>query len=1585
MEDSNRKEVIQFGKGLYTDSSPQVQPKGTLRFALNCIDETEIGDMLFPSNMESNIEAGSFPTGYTPIGKVYIGNGEIVVFLIGPNGESEFGIYDDKGVYTTYINDGNLSSKLNFKVTHQIDAVYRLRRGCDRTIYWTDNINPIRQYILNKPEDYLVEGIFNADSLSLFKRWNSTPKFTKFSVLDTGNLKAGSYNFAIQYLDSDLNPTEWIITSDTINIYHSNLTQPYRDLQGSSNVKTEYQDWGESTGKSIQIELDNLDTDFNFYRIGIIEATAGTGMVSKVTASAPISTGVNKYIFTGNSETVITVEEIAQFSNVIETAQSIEQIENRLLLGNTKGKQINFCNLQEYASKIVSNYVVNTVVLDQIDEFKGENLTEAGSRDPLINHKKLGYMPGEIYSFGIVYYFKDGSVSPVYHIPGKPANDSGVSNMSTNNMLEDEYTDSSNCEVSDYWGKDYMGNTLKKTPIRHHRFPTRKEAGLTFVQETPLIESINDGFNLVANIILPIESVPKSYSITFTGTLNSSPVSKTVFVFSNATSESNFSFVIAQIITDTSPTFSIQQAYNPNLPSGSGIGIHTVASQIASSRYGYQCDILGIEFSNITVPILEGNNEIVGYRIVRNTRDEDNKTILDTGVLFPISEYEKFLGYGHSLPNLEGDINFGIRQDTYAFINPEFLFNKKEYRQNNIEFIYGGSFTGYNERVNVDSPGRKVEIGDRVFEEFVEDTYPGTTYDPAYHKGSEKDTDGLTLHAIIRYRDTGFIQGSNYGESVFNSGDIKEMFYLDALSSKTISISSQSKDVFNISSDNRIGIVQLKENIISPFLREPPKLVRVPKYVTRSRNSENFNEFSDVLKLDPEYSNTIGSNDYYSLPMKTFYNTPYFYMRRALSNPYSNFRYNPYYAEHDNVIPISQSTVELFSGDTYISPMTYNNSFFHDIKPKKRKTKKQTWKFITGGLLILGGIAGFIFTGGASGALIGVGLGLVGAAAGLSVINSGITGNKVNKIYQEKYEEGLKHISRDGTTRELFVNNATGLSSKIIDDEIQWYNEVINGLWFESQVNLGVRQGNTSGVISFIPSPYQYAGINQDVVVGEVGLAKDSSNEYFRRRSVEKLTVLDPESDGGRLYLGFSFAEQYEVNKDLQRREKEKPFFHLGLEFDCCSDCVETFPHRVYYSEQSFQEENVDNFRVFLPNNYRDINGETGEITNIFKIQNELFIHTEEAIWKLPKNYQERITDEIVSFIGTGSYFSIPPQKLVDDETGNSFGTRHKWSRLKTPVGYFFVSEGQNAICMFDGNRISNISKLGNYYWFYNNIPILSDTPYRDNPSNFNGAGFISVYDSKKDLVFFTKKDRLPTGENASWTVSYNLKKNSWGSWHSFMPNFYLQTPQWYFSWITGNDNIWRHNVLGHYQTYYGTLYPYIIEYVLTENSLQNKIFEDITVYLESKKYDSSSRTFYDTDRHFFTKLLAYNSRQCTGVLNIVVKDKEDINFFSNQIKNLNLQNVIADRNERNWTINDLRDMVVTKEAPLFISDIKQLQSEYFIDKKLNSAVIDYNKDWTQIENFRDKYLVIRFIFDTFADVKLITNFTANTEGLSIR
>jgi hypothetical protein len=1658
----NSKEVKQFGKGLHTDNSPQAQPEGTLRFALNCVDETEVGDMMFPTNLESNIEAGALPDGYIPIGKVYMVNGETCLFLVGPNGESEIGVYNDNGTYTTYVNDSQSTNKLNFRVTHQIDAVYRLRRGCDKTVYWTDNLNPVRQYILNKPEDYLSDNNLDIDKFELFRFTKKIPFFQGFEIREEGNLESGSYNFSIQYLDEDLNPTQWIILSDTINIYKDKITNKFSEVRGSTNEKSYYHQFG-NTGKCIVITISNVDESFPYYRIATIKAIAGTGFVSEVTVSEPISTIVHTYIEDGAEKEKISVEEIYQEPLIIETAQSIEQIENRLLLGNVKNKQIDLCDLQKYASRIRSYCVVKKVNLTDLkDPSNGKNPTK----------RFVGYTPGEIYSFGIVYLFKDGTTSPVYHIPGVNSQDYSSSGMdltpeinnrelkkfgmSSNNTISTFYTESNSCEDKDYWGTDSFfispsverNLPLKNTPVRHHRFPTRSElnsnlvnklvpgtnrkitkiydritipedstvdynqykdenirivySANTGVSETYMLHAIGRtsntytfedisnlhigdkisgyriGGNLIpisepTNTVIDIDTVNKI--VTFSEEVHPADPSQIfvgVYLMYIQTQESilgEFNFTLGnildldgniidnEILIDTleydiasKVTFTIYQNISLDL-------IHTpsIRSQyIQIEGVEYESEILGIRFENIEIPELE-NEEIVGYYIVRNERKEEDKTILDTALLFPLVEYEKFISFGNISPSniapnsnafvnrvLRGEdglVSFNIeeedrkalenpvliRKDMYGFIHPKHLFEKKEYT-NNVEFYTEGNF--------IHKDGNIFEVSSNL----VEDTYPGTTYDPAYHKGKEKDSDGLTLHTLSKYRDFSYENSNNRNINLFGTDNIKDIFYLDALGNKNIKINDISKEIFNISSDNRIGIIQLNSNI------------------------DIFNETKNIIeKAYTWYNKDDGDTANYSSRVETsnISKYPYVILKRNISTSYQDFRTRAYYKESSNFN--IESSCNIFNGDSYISPLTYNSTIYYGTVPKKRETKNTTWRFILGGILTIVGIVGGIFTAGATTTLVGIGVGLIVGAAAVTAFKSGLVLEKLADVYRDKYEEGLRETTKDATTILNFRKNT------LLDDEIQWYNNIFANLWFESGVNINLRQGNTVGLPDFIDAPTEY------------------NEEQMNLRAVNKISSFDPEQDQGRLYQGFAIAEDYEINKDYNRFPKEKFFFHLGLEYDCCSDCIETFPHRIHYSEQSFQEENVDNYRVFLPNNYRDINGETGEITNIFRIQNNLFVHTEEAIWKLPKNYQERITDEIVSFIGTGSYFSIPPQKLVDDETGNSYGTVHKWSRLKTPYGYFFVSENQNCICQFDGNQVKNISQLGNYYWFYNHIPILSDTLYKDNPSNPNGAGFLAAYDSKKDLIFYTKIDRLPTGENNSWTISFNLKKNAWGSWHSFIPNFYIQTTQWYFSWINGNNNIWRHNVLGNYQTYYGELKPFIIEYVLTDNVLSNKLFDTIMLQLESKKYDPISKTFFDTDRDFFNKIIVYNSRQCTGELDIIVKDKEDFDFLFNQIQNNNLQSIVVDRNERNWYINDLRDMVVAKNAPMFITDIKQFQDKYFIDKVLNNAVINFNKDWTQIENFSDKYLVVRLIFDKFADIKLITNFTVNDETISLR
>ena len=328
-------------KGLHLDRSPQDQPKDTYRFALNAVTETELGDFAFLSNEESNEPCANFPIGFIPIGKEYMGDGKVIVFLVNSNSTvSEIGIYDDNCRYETHVNDSNSveKDKLKFHISKQIDATYRLRRGCDRTVYWVDSLNKPRYYNFDKPQNFKNnDGTWSSDKFNLQKSYSKIPAFEKVEVLDSGgNLEPGSYNISIQYVDESLNPTEWITTSGVIKIYNDISSKEYKDINGSINSDIDYINFPK-TGKAIKISLSNLDSDFIYYRLAIIESNNGSGNVNRVLFTNTIPTSNPFFIYTGsNALTLGTQEEILQSTSVIETAGSIEQIENRLLLANTK-------------------------------------------------------------------------------------------------------------------------------------------------------------------------------------------------------------------------------------------------------------------------------------------------------------------------------------------------------------------------------------------------------------------------------------------------------------------------------------------------------------------------------------------------------------------------------------------------------------------------------------------------------------------------------------------------------------------------------------------------------------------------------------------------------------------------------------------------------------------------------------------------------------------------------------------------------------------------------------------------------------------------------------------------------------------------------------------------------------------------------------------------------------------------------------------------------------------------------------------------------------------------------------------------
>lgn len=1604
-------------KGMCQDTSFQDQPEGTYTYALNACGDTETGDRNFKSNENSNAVFGEFRQGYCLVGDVYIGDGKTALFFAKEDGTgSEIGIHDANALssaaaYATVVNDesANAANKLGFHPGKKISATFRLRRGCERVLYFTTP-TPMA-FNLDKPEKFKDgDGMWDLEKFLLFKQVSLIPVFKEVKVENGGQLLPGSYNFAIQLLDADFNPTYWMTVTDTVIIYNDNhLDYNYSAVRGSINLPPgTLQDFGKTSKRiTLTIDPETLDDSFPYYRIAVIAANTGSGKISEVLYSEERARTANVFSYDGTNANVKgTIEDVQQFNSNIISAKHIEQLENRLLLANTGGVDISFCELQQYASQIKTEVVFQPVAINNLHGIEGGNLLDNAKR-PTKHTERTGYMPGEIYSFGIVYVLEGGIESPVFHIPGNPGvglpggySDNNTFRTMAGNIVSGKTYDAS---YGNYWD----GTPMANLPVRHHRFPLRSEIGkpmitgssmdldkavttmtfkeiVVFLWLSQLDEDMRNNrgevrmrfkyyvattagisertydyavpFNEihpwngrqnfqheawvgdparktrvipVNGVVVDKEGIPlagKSGKMTMVLENEGTPVDERVLCFFGT--NKNTSPITIELIQ---PQNSSGRFYVDSNEARTIVDydIQTVAANTRDPQK--QSEMFGVKFTNIKTPPAIGEKKVVGYYIVSNERNENTKTVLDTGILCPLmEEYSdklskgyKFSAHGQLMPNFSSAVSRQF-QYAYALIHPEFRCFNHQYTYAD-ELIVEGKF-------------KKTNVTPIVADEYTEDVMTGTTYtgeDP-----SKPDPDGYDLRTYTRDSRVEF-EPLNGSMRFIKRNDappqskLIEIFYLNALSYRTLTYTNittnaaESTDIYNLSVDNKIGIVVLGKIPIEQYNGELLHVV----------------------------------------------------IRRNLPDAYSEFRTLPYYRDTKftwmTAAPGAENEpIVVYHGDSYIAGAKYSSAMFYEIRAAHRPPPPKTvWEQVKAwGKAVLGlGLVVLTFFGG--GAITAT----AGAALLLSAWNdfsSGFKADKQIRVYGEMYEAGLADTVKDKDTNDFF-----GRIDKPDDDEIRWFFDYVTDLYFESRVNLNWRCGFIGGRSDFVDGP---------TIINITALS---------RRGATKITYPDGTRRGGRTYSGSAEGEWYQVNPDYMRREREKIHIALPLEYDCASACREKFPLRVHYSEQAFQEELTDNYRTVLPNNYRDIEGETGVITNVFRLHNTLFIHTEEALWMLPQNFQERVTSEIVSFIGTGSYFSVPPRKVVDDSTGMSAGSVNNWATVKTPSGVFFVCYRQRKIYQLnmastDKGMAPQLKPINGAMdkWFQENIPFIDESVTNkewietNRPNVPFGRGFTTVYDPLKERILFSKKEYpLINGvhKDNSWTIAYSLKDEAWESFLSYRPDSYFTTPNNFFS-ITGSYKIWKHNIKGKYLNFHGLDAPFVMEFVCLSNPILTKVWDGVKFITEARRYDSATQEFVDVRFRTFNKAILYNSRQCSGLLTLKVKDPDAAEYFAQEI-GVAPGTILISKNEKDWALNNFRDMRTNYDVPIFDSSLLARQPEYYTDKVLNASSLSFDKDWTQQELFRDKYLVVRLIFDKFEDVKLLINFAIENEAYSNR
>ena len=461
------------------------------------------------------------------------------------------------------------------------------------------------------------------------------------------------------------------------------------------------------------------------------------------------------------------------------------------------------------------------------------------------------------------------------------------------------------------------------------------------------------------------------------------------------------------------------------------------------------------------------------------------------------------------------------------------------------------------------------------------------------------------------------------------------------------------------------------------------------------------------------------------------------------------------------------------------------------------------------------------------------------------------------------------------------------------------------------------------------------------------------------------------------------------------------------------------FPTRIIRSVKYNQSGLDDNFRVYLPEDYRDMPRHRGELWKLKSFNNIVIPHMERALYMTKGKETLQVTDASEAFLGTGDIFEKDPAEVLLTDTGHA-GLGSQWAAVTSEFGYFFADKDAGKVFLLGDKQLEEISLYGMRKFFAENLstgsqinalnPTIgpSNNKQWDNP--IRGIGLHATYDPVLKRFILTKKDlrqttALPVTNNNTiptvydeekrwwynngneveiftywepyieWTVSYDPQIKTWVSFHSYAPTHYISALDAYYGYYgysmkdgsSGtNYRLFKHGS-GDPGTYYAggfynTLFPFMVDFIDNDGPDTVKSYKSIDYTTESIALDGSSFGPAGTlvMENPFDYISVYNSYQESGLISVTATNSR--------------------KADRMWFFNDFRDFADTSTGnlPSLTNPMTHLNGNYEVSTigtmsvpgtqtikympSINSAFLNLAKPWNERRRFVDKWMGVRLI-----------------------
>lgn len=299
------------------------------------------------------------------------------------------------------LNDGKNTPKIvNSRFSVQEDSTFKIS---DHTGFKDTNLYSYSDFAAQTSVIPYVKGVLQIEYKGILN--------------NAGVLKNGIYIFYFKYADADGNMTQVQGESGLVYCHMGQTNSPGSIRFGLEN---------EQTDKAVQFSLSNIDVAYDkvfvyFARVYGNESGHGTELYKILTPYTVKNGGVCDIVVTGSeSQVQVTSDEVQINYADLGNAETQTSFMGMLLLGNVESTEHDWDALKEASWRIYptihqlsSGEVGSLSQLYEDNEASRDEDVKCGYYNTKNLYHRVGYWPEEIYRFGIVYIFEDGSLSPV--------------------------------------------------------------------------------------------------------------------------------------------------------------------------------------------------------------------------------------------------------------------------------------------------------------------------------------------------------------------------------------------------------------------------------------------------------------------------------------------------------------------------------------------------------------------------------------------------------------------------------------------------------------------------------------------------------------------------------------------------------------------------------------------------------------------------------------------------------------------------------------------------------------------------------------------------------------------------------------------------------------------------------------------------------------------------------------------------------------------------------------------------------------------------------------------------------------------